>query len=446
MPTKGLPTQDEKILQILPEVTPGVFPALGTPTIFSNAKHSWDSDDVYDSFDPDGYNDDDFASLIERKTKLDISEFVPYYNLLDDQFLQYLFGVPFSDVTAGGIRTREYRWPMTGRRNINTLAAQHGVPDSCRQAGRGFYTDWSVESQAGQGGKVRGKAGIRLTGYTEGNVLAGQGARNEVQTLTFTNVPSNTNVAVSNGTHSGTFLLSEGVTGLQSALQNFASIGSGNVQATGVLGQGTSSGTLSGTLTITFVAARAMTNMAQVTATVATGTVATATTAQGQAITGTLQTVVPLPVLPQHTAIYRADTLAALGGAASLVGTASKWSLDIAGLAEEWNAHNRSTDYLDMIQQKGTRMVGLNLPTDIGDHVSGMLDYANRYTSTAQWLRIDNQCPVTGYGWITDIYGAVKQGVPLTYNRKVEERPFSLGAMINRGDGFNFRMITKVPV
>lgn len=441
MPTRGLRNKDEQFLQLLAETTPGVYPGSATPIICTNVKHSWSPDHVVDEFEPDGYNDLDFAAIVERKCSLEISEFVPYYNLLDEQFFQFLFDQPTGsqDASVGGVRTREYRWPQTGRRNHKTFAAEYGSPDNARRALFGFYTSWSIESQAAA--QVRGKASARLQDYTENNVMAGQGARSEVQTWTLTDVPGATAVPVTCGANSGSWTPSTGASGLQGVLEGLASVGTGNVLVAGTLGAGTASGLLSGVLTITFRAAKANINMPQVTTT-ASGIIVTTTT-QGSSTTTVPSD--PVPIVPKHWRIYRADSLAQLGSAPSRISTISKFNVDIADIATEWNAHNSSDTYLDTVQQKGMRGLGMNLPTDVGDHCSLMLDNFNAYTSRAQWFRLHAVSPLAPFEFIIDLWGVINKNVPIEYNKNVEERAFGFRSAINRADGFNFRVITKVP-
>jgi hypothetical protein len=176
--SQGLNTRSSRFLQMIPETAAGTFDPSAAPLITSNLQHEWQDGNAFDGWRSPGMNEDEFNALIEG-TQIVSGEFVPFYNLLDDTLLPYVFAL-VSNALDTGVRTRVYELPASGLVNRKTFSLEEGVAASCRRATYGLIPSFSITSQRGNGGKCRGQVSMMLRAATEGVAMTGAVAQNEI--------------------------------------------------------------------------------------------------------------------------------------------------------------------------------------------------------------------------------------------------------------------------
>lgn len=438
----GLNSKSQRQLQLIPEITPGVFSG-GTPLLLSNIEDDFDWQDA-NSFDGQrapGDNADYWHAMIGQATKIDAT-LVPFYNTIGDALLQFVMPTPtgVDDATLAGVRTRIWKYPNTGRIDRKTFSAEEGLPASARRALYGLVNSVSLKCERGDGdGKCRLTTSMMGQAASEGGVLSSAGSANEVQTITLTNASGT--VTIGAGGSTATFPASGTANDVRLAAESITGIGAGNVSVTGVMGAGTTSGVYTGVYTLTFINARGNTDLAQLTATVTAGTSVVATTQNGAAGSGVVVPS-PFPILSNHFKLYRADTLAGLGAGSSFVGLADEWGLDLTDLVAPYWALDRTETYTSHSDGKAKMEASLMLPTDANGHCEAMRVGAKAYVSAPQWFRFEAISPDPKHQLTVDFYGSVGQNVPYEYAKNIEQRRFPI-TLLRSPDGFPLRFTTK---
>lgn len=434
---QGLNTQSERFIQAVPETTPGVYASGATPIVLSNidSGYNYQSADVYDELRAPGDNEDAWSSVVEQSIALDYSA-APYYNLFSEAVLQFIMDTPTgsNDATAGGVRTRVWNWAQSGRINRKTATLEEGTAASARRSPYGLVTSVELTSTRGNKGTTRMKINWVGQKAAEGVAMTAAGGTQEVKTLVLTNASGT--ITITDGTNSGSFPAAGTSADVVAAL---AAMGY-SAQVAGTLGNGATSGTYSGTYTITFQTAGDIPNMT------ASGTGVTsplATTTNGVAGNVVTTPADPLPVLPNHLKIYRSATYAGLGTTASFVGTADELMLKGEALVDPKFFLDRSDTYSAHTDGKSKWHGSFTLPTDSAGHCAAMQTAAKAYVSGRQWLRFEFLCADGIHALVIDMYVSVNAPRAIKYNGNTEEMSFAFTLKRNWADAKNLVVTTR---
>ncbi len=156
---KGFSTKGGRIVQFIrQDNNPNVFDPTGKRTVCSNfEQYTYDDGTEYDRIKRQG-GKALFANVPLEGMQVGTAKGPLCYNLIDDQVLPYMIGLPYADgplASNAAVRETEYRRPQFNRADRPFFNVQEGKPDACELGCFGLFSSFKFSSKRGNKGTAR---------------------------------------------------------------------------------------------------------------------------------------------------------------------------------------------------------------------------------------------------------------------------------------------------